>query len=80
MTKLYDCMPGHCGPCTGLNRHCVTSVNAGALDITRSTLCFAEHARRVSQTPTVNVMVSAAAELRRLRAVNADLQAQLVGT
>ena len=48
------------------------------MDTTRSTLHFAEHARRVSLTPAVNVTVSAADQLRRLRAANAALQAQLV--
>lgn len=51
---------------------------AGAMDTTRSTLHFAEHARRVALAPTVNVTVTAADQLRRLRAANAALQAQLV--
>lgn len=50
----------------------------GALDNTRSTLHFAEQARRVAVVPTVNVTVTQAAELRRLRAANAALQKQLV--
>ena len=51
---------------------------AGAMDTTRSTLHFAERARKVSLTPTVNVTVSATAQLRRLRSANVALQAQLV--
>ncbi|KAK9808326.1 hypothetical protein WJX73_002234 [Symbiochloris irregularis] len=56
---------------------CCISPAAGALDNTRSTLHFAEQARRVAVVPTVNVTVTQAAELRRLRAANAALQKQL---
>ena len=51
---------------------------AGVVDTTRGTLHFADHARRVTLAPTVNVRVSAAAELRRLRSANTALQVQLV--